>query len=195
MTTDLLVLARDPLFRGGGSAATEAFLAAARELGREPELVFDPHPGLRGPRRTWRRIEAARQLAFARRRLPPVRELWVVSTHALEGGPAARGGRAYRCWIGTTVDAEWRGRAPGLPRARRAAAAASLRPLRRLERRVLERAERVWATSGSSRSDLAEASGRDDVGGLPVPADVGRFVPAAPWPPAEATLVVRGRGH
>jgi glycosyltransferase involved in cell wall biosynthesis len=200
MAIDLAVLGRDPLFGGGGRAYTEAFLAAAAALGREPTLLFDPHPGLRGPRLTWRRVEALRQLAAARRFEPELRaarSAWVVSTHATEGGAAARSGRDYRCWLATTVDAEWTGRARGLAWMRRAGAAASLPVLRQLERGVLRRASRLYTISASSRTEVMEASGRDDVRVLPIPVDVEHFMPdpEAEWKRTldQPTLVFVGR--
>src|SRR5262249_12989616 len=62
MALDLVVLGQDPLFGGGALAQTNAFLSGARELGREPELLFAPNPGLRGRGVTWRRIEALREV-------------------------------------------------------------------------------------------------------------------------------------
>ena len=194
MIIDLAVVGRDPLFGGGGCAQTEAFCNAARELGREPELLFDPHPGLRGPRLTWRRVELLRQLAWARRPLPPAQTLWVVSTHAADGDGAARQRRQYDAWIGTTVQTEFAARSSGLPRMRRTAAAVSIPILRRIEREVLRRARRLYATSAASRTDIAEAVGRDDVCILPIPVDVQRFAPAPDWPPARPSLVFVGRG-
>src|SRR2546423_12515336 len=102
---------------------TEAFVSCARELGREPQLLFDAHPGLRGPQLTWRRVEVLRQLAWARRPLPPARAFWVVSTHAIDGGGVVRQKREHDAWIGTTLQTELAGRAKGLPPMRRAAAA------------------------------------------------------------------------
>jgi glycosyltransferase involved in cell wall biosynthesis len=191
---DLAVIARDPLFGGGGCVQTEAFLSGARELGREPQLLFDPHPGLRGPRLTWRRVEALRELAWARRPLPSARALWIVSTHATDGGGAVRQKRQYDAWIGTTVRTELAGRATGLSRMRRTAAAVSVPLLRGLERDVLRHARRLYATSVASRDDVAEAAERDDVHILPIPIDVRRFAPASDWPPAQPVIVFVGRG-
>jgi glycosyltransferase involved in cell wall biosynthesis len=190
---DLAVVGRDPLFGGGGWTQTEAFCSAARELGHEPELLFDPHPGLRGPRLTWRRVEVLRQLAWARRPLPSARAFWVVSTHATDGGRVARQKREYDAWIGTTVGTELAGRATGLPRMRRAAAAVGSPLLRAIERDVLRGARRLYATSAASRNDVAEASGRGDVGILPIPIDSERFAPAARWPPSKPMIVFVGR--
>jgi len=195
VTLDLAVVGRDPLFGGGGRAQAEAFCSAARELGRAPELVYDLHPGLRGPRLTWRRIEVLRQLAWARRPLPAARTTWVVSTHATDGAGASRQKRRYDAWIGTTVASELAGRSAGLPRAHRAAAAVGFPVLRALERDVLRNARRLYATSASSRDDVAEAAGRDDVRILPIPVDVERFAPAPAWPPVEPVIAFVGRGN
>ena len=180
MPYDLAVLGQDPRFGGGGLAQTDAFLSGVRSLGREPTLLFEPHPGLGDGRVTWRRVEALRQLSAARRLVAPARDarsLWVVATLAQHGGAAPRTGRAYACWIGTTIDSEWGGRAPGLPFARRLLAGASIGSLRRLERHVLEHATRLYATSPASRASVAAAGGvaAGDVGLLPIPVDSARF--------------------
>ena len=150
MPSDLVVIGQDPRFGGGGLAQTEAFLTAAKELGRDASFLFDPHPGLGRPRTTWRRVEALRQLAAARRLAADAtaaRSLWVVATLAHNGAAAPHTGRRYGCWIGTTIDSEWQGRAEGLPVARRIAAGISIRRLRAIERRVLSGAARVYATA------------------------------------------------
>jgi glycosyltransferase involved in cell wall biosynthesis len=180
LPSDLTVLGQDPRFGGGGLAQTNAFLAAARELGREPALLYDPHPGLGDRRLTWRRVEALREHAAARRLSESASKacsLWVVSTLAQAGGAAPLSGHRYGCWIGTTIDAEWRGRAAGLSPLRRAAAAASIRTLATLERRVLHGAARVFTTSEASRAQVAAVAQRD-VGILPIPVDFERFYPA-----------------
>ncbi len=182
MPFDLAVLGQDPRFGGGGHAQTEAFLSAARALGREPELLYDPHPGLGGPRLTWRRVEGLRQLGAARRLAQPARKarsLWVVATLAQHGGAAPRTGRPYACWIGTTIDSEWAGRRPGLGPARRALASASVPMLRRTERGVLRGASRLYATSPASRASVARAAGVSEsvVSVLPIPVDTQRFSP------------------
>lgn len=178
---DLAVAAPDPAFGGGGRAQTEAFLAAAKALGREPSLVYATHPGLAG-RVSIDRIEAVRQARAARRLSPTLRSArsaWVVSTIAVHGGAAARSGREYSAWIGTSLADEWRGRARGLAPAHRAAFAASLPFLRRLERDVLVGASRLFATSEAARHGVSEASGlpEDRIGLLPIPVDLDRFRP------------------
>jgi glycosyltransferase involved in cell wall biosynthesis len=183
MPLDLAVLGQDPRFGGGGLAQTNAFLEAAAALGRTPTLLYEPHPGLGDPELTWRRVEALRQLRASRRLEAPAREarsLWVAATLAQDGGAAARTGRPYACWLGTTIDSEWHGRAPGLSPAHRALAGASLRTLRRIERSVLDWAEgRLYATSAASRASVATAAGLDEaeVEVLPIPVDVERFTP------------------
>jgi phosphatidylinositol alpha-mannosyltransferase len=104
--------------------------------------------------------------------------VWVVSTHATDGGPAAAAHRPYSCWIGTTVESEWRGRSVGIGRIRREAARASIPFLVKLERRVLSSASSVFATSPSSRAAVAAACSRNDVEILPIPVDVDQFSPA-----------------
>jgi len=163
-------------------AQTQAFCTAARELGREPVLLSQPHPGLGGPRFSWRRVEALRQLAAARELEPAAREarsLWVATSLAQNGGAAPRSGRPYGCWIGTTIGAEWAGRSPGLSPSHRLAAGASRPVLERIERRVLAGAAALYATSPASLAEVAAASGRDDVGVLPIPIDADRFTPAS----------------
>src|SRR5687767_4898404 len=174
MPLDLAVLGQDPRFGGGALAQTDAFLAGADALGRRATLLYEPHPGLGERELTWRRVEALRQLSAARRLVPVARDarsLWVVATLAQHGGAAPRTGRPYACWLGTTIDSEWHGRAPGLPPLHRAAAGASFRTLRLLERRVLQGARRLWATSAASRASVAAAAGLDEaaVGVLPIP--------------------------
>jgi glycosyltransferase involved in cell wall biosynthesis len=179
VSVDLAVVGRDPLFGGGGLAQTNAFIDGARALGRDPILVFDPHPGLRGPKVTWRRVEALRQRTAHRRTdLQLARSIWVVSTHATDGGPALEARKPFACWIGTTVEAEWRGRATALDIPRRLLAATSNRQLRSQERHVLTRASFVYATSLSSRDAVAAASGRDDVRIMRIPVDTLVFSPA-----------------
>jgi glycosyltransferase involved in cell wall biosynthesis len=184
MPCDIAVIGQDPRFGGGGLAQTDAFMTAARDLGRDPSLLFDPHPGLGRPRTTWRRVEVLRQLAAARRleaEAASARSLWVVATLAQHGGAAPRTGHRYGCWIATTIDAEWGGRAPGLAGTRRVAAGASIRPLRAIERRVLRGAEHVYAISAASCSDVAASAGLDEgkVRLLPIPVELGRFQSAS----------------
>src|SRR5262245_61866265 len=146
MPLDLAVLGQDPRFGGGASAQTNAFLEGAEALGRTPALLYDAHPGLGDPRVTWRRVEALRQPRSARELEAPAREarsLWVVATLAQHGGAASRTHRPYGCWIGTTIDSEWDGRAAGLSPVHRALAGASIRGLRRIERGVLDGAARL----------------------------------------------------
>lgn len=183
MADDLVVLGQDPRFGGGSAAQTEAFLAGATALGRRPAWLYDEHPGLDSGRITWRRVEALRQLAAARRLEPAARaapSLWVVAALAQHGMAAVRSGRPYGCWVGTTIRSEWEGRAPGMPPLRRAAAGLSVPGLAALERGVLRGAARVYATSPASRADVARAAGvpEQSVGLLPIPVDLGGFAPA-----------------
>jgi glycosyltransferase involved in cell wall biosynthesis len=199
VNVDLAVVGRDPLFGGGGLAQTNAFIDGARELGRDPILVYDAHPGLRGPRVSWRRVEALRQRTAHRRTdVRHARSIWVVSTHATDGGPALDAHKPFACWIGTTVEAEWAGRAPALSTPRRVLAAIGSGQLRSQERRVLTQASCVYATSLSSRDAVASASGRDDIKIMRIPIDTRLFSPAPDeeWRRSLATptVVFVGRG-
>jgi glycosyltransferase involved in cell wall biosynthesis len=183
---DLVALGQDPQYGGGAVAQIDAFLAGARELGRRPELIFAPHPGLRGKRLTWRRVEALRELEASRLLVPQARDArscWVVATVAHYGGAAPRAHRRYGCWLGTSIVSEWSGRAIGLGRAKRIAAASSLRTLRAIEQRVVAEAARVYATSAASAAQIATATScsPDEIGLLPIPVDSNRFFPDDDW--------------
>lgn len=179
---DLAVVGQDPAFGGGARAQMDAFLTAAAALGRQPELLFAPHPTFAGRRVTLDRVEWLRQLRSARTLAPAVttaRTAWVVAATASHGYPAARSGRPYAAWVGTSLEDEWRGRAAALPPSRRLALEANRVPLRRLERAVLAGASRVYATSRGSRLSLARAAGLDEtaIGVLPLPVDLAEFRP------------------
>ena len=179
---DLAVLGPDPRFGGGGAAQVDAFLVAARELGRDPELLFAPHPTFDGRAWTADRVEAIRQLRSGLRHAPPGKEaasLWVVGPLATHGLAAPPTERRYGCWLGTTLDDEWTARARGLERGRRVAQRLNALALRRLERRVIREAARVYATSPGSRTALAAASRlpEAEIGVLPIPVDVETLVP------------------
>jgi len=195
---DLAVLGADPRFRGGALAQMEAFWHGAVALGRRPSFHYALHPSLAGVSvegspldaagvpSAFRWFDAGNQ-ALAGGWLAPelkdARELWVVSTSASHGYAALRSGRPYRAWIGTGLSDEWAGRRPGLPASRRLALRVNAPFLRRLERRVLQGAERVYATSPSSRASVARAGGLDEdrVGILPIPVDVDAFRPSDDW--------------
>jgi glycosyltransferase involved in cell wall biosynthesis len=180
MEVDLAAIGSDPEFGDGSRTLTEAFLTAAGALGRAPQLVYDVHPGVRGGGFTWRRVEALRALTASRRvHVPSSRSLWVVSTRASDGYPASTTRRPYSCWIGTTIESEWRGRRATMKPLHRAAAGLSISPLRKLERHVLRHARAVYAISAASRDDVAAAGSREDVGVLSIPIDIERFTPAA----------------
>ena len=173
--TDLAVIGMDPAFGGGAKAQTDAFLAAAAELGRDPELFYCRMPS------GVRRLDAGNQLAFAVRVTPRLREasdIWIATTSASSGYGAVRSGRPYSCWIGTGLADEWAGRRPGLRASRRVALRVNGPILLQLERRVLQGAERVYATSPWSRASVARAGRLDEdaVGILPIP--VTGFEPA-----------------
>lgn len=192
---DLAVVGADPRFRGGALAQMEAFWRAAAELGRELSFEYLAHPSLAGVpldgsplegpglRASFGRLDAANQLAAGLRlapRLRHARSVWVVSTTAAHGYAALRSGRPYACWIGTGLADEWAGRRPGLPASRRLAIRANAPVLRRLERRVLQGATHVYATSPWSRASVARAGGisEERVGILPIPVDLDDFTPA-----------------
>lgn len=173
---DLTVIGQDPRYGGGAAAQINAFLDGARELGRDPELVYIPHPTFDGRRLTPDRIEAVR-VRRARRSLGA--PLWAVATTAHHAAPALRGDVPYDAWVGTSLRDEWHGRRAGLSRSRRLAQTVNARPLLTVERRVLQRARRLFATSAWSRRTLAEAGSLDEaaIGVLPLPVDVGEFTP------------------
>jgi glycosyltransferase involved in cell wall biosynthesis len=192
--SDLAVLGMDPRFRGGALAQMEAFWRAAVELGRDPSFHYFAHPSLVGVtvngspldipglRAPFRRLDAANHLAAGVRLAPKLRDarsLWVVSTSAAHGYAALRSGRPYACWIGTGLADEWEARRSGLPLSRRVALRINAPVLRRLERRVLRDATRVYATSPWSRASIARAGGlaEEEVGILPIPVDLERFTP------------------
>jgi glycosyltransferase involved in cell wall biosynthesis len=193
--TDLAVVGADPRFGGGLLAQMEAFWRAAVDLGREPSFHYLAHPGLAGVplgasplagpglKAPFGRIDAANQVAAGFRlagRLEGARSVWVVSTSAAHGYAALRSGRPYACWIGTGLADEWAGRRPGLPASRRLALRVNAPVLRRLERSVLQGAAHVYATSPASRAGVARAGeiAEERVGILPIPVDLGSFVPA-----------------
>jgi glycosyltransferase involved in cell wall biosynthesis len=184
MGLDLVVLGQDPLFAGGALAQTNAFLSAARELGREPELLYAPNPGLRGGGITWRRIEALREVRAGRtleRQAHDARSCWVVGTVAHYGAAAPRSGRSYGCWLGASIASEWKGRAAGLSALRRLASGASVPTLRSLEREVVRNAAAVYATSPASAAQIAAGTDlpSSEIGLLPIPVDSTVFIPEA----------------
>ena len=192
---DLAVVGADPRFGGGALAQMEAFWRGASELGREPTFEHLAHPSLAGVSiegspldgpglpAPFGRFDAANQLAAGWRLAPRLRaakSVWVVSTTAAHGYAALRTGRPYACWIGTGLADEWAGRRPGLVASRRLAIRVNAPILRRLERQVLRAATHVYATSPWSRGSVARAAGlaEEEVGILPIPVDLERFVPA-----------------
>ncbi len=194
--SDLAVLGPDPAFGGGGAALVQAFLAAAVSLGRTPEL----HHG-RMPSRS-RPFDAANQVAFGRRVAPLIgdaSDVWVVATSASTGYGAALSGRPYSAWLATGHEDEWVGRRPGLPASRRFAIRVNAPTLRRLERRVLTGARRVFGISPSSARSVASAGGlaEGSVGVLPIPVDLDQFTPSPEWKAtlANPVLVFVGRAN
>ena len=177
--SDLLVLGQDPGFGGGAVALMEAFLAAARALGHDPELVYVSHPRFHAGARTIDHVEALRLVRGSRRLAPRLGDpapLWVVAAVATHGYAAVRSGRPYACWLATSLADENRGRLPGLPPSRRLAAHVNAPLLARLERAVLRGATHVYGISPAARRSLAAAGGlpEERVGVLPLPVDVER---------------------
>jgi glycosyltransferase involved in cell wall biosynthesis len=194
--SDLAVLGPDPAFGGGGAALVDAFVTAAAALGRTPEI----HHG-RMPSRS-RPLDAANQVAFGRTiapRLRGARDVWVVATSASTGYGAALSGRPYSAWLATGHEDEWAGRRPGLRASRRLAIRVNAPALRRLERRVLVGARRVYGISPSSARSVARAGGLDasSVDVLPIPVDLDRYTPAPAWEETltDPVLVFVGRAN
>jgi D-inositol-3-phosphate glycosyltransferase len=104
----------------------------------------------------------------------------VVTTAGSYGLAATLSGRPYSCWIATALEDEWEGRRPGLRLSRRLALRVNGPVLRRMERRVLRGATRVYGISPWSRASVAHAGGlpEDSVGVLPIPVDPHEFAPA-----------------
>lgn len=182
--TDLTVVGQDPGFGGGALALMNAFLDAAREAGREPELVYVPHPSFHPEDRSslLDRIETVRLWRGSRALVPSVRgarSAWVVAPLATHGLAAALSGRPYACWVTTSLASENAGRSTGLRLSRRIALRVNAPPLERIERRVLVGARRVFATGAWSRGDVASAAGLAPatIGILPLPVDAERFRP------------------
>lgn len=182
--SDLLVVGQDPGFGGGALALMDAFLEASRALGRDPELLYIPHPtfSTADELSPLDRVEALRIVRGSHRLAPKLagrRPVWVVAALATHGYAATLSGRPYACWIATSLADENAGRLVGLPVSRRLAAHASAPVLSRLERRVLRGASQVYGISAASRRSLATAAGlaeqRIDV--LPLPVDLARFAP------------------
>jgi glycosyltransferase involved in cell wall biosynthesis len=191
--TDVAVIGQDPRFGGGAFAQMEAFWNAVASLGRKPELFYVQHPSLTaiparepltalGISAPTRRLDAANQW-WAARHLPShvrsARSLWVVATTAQYGAAATRVGRRYACWVGTSLDDEWRPQLRLLPRSRRLARRINGPILRRLERQTLRGAELLFATSEASRSAVSLAAGlpSDAIGIIPLPVDTDAFTP------------------
>ena len=192
---DLAVVGQDPRFGDGVRSQMEAFWMAAEGLGQQPHLFHMAHPSLdgrpfTGPAADERtpvpavaaKLDGLNQAAAGIRigaRLGDWRSTWVVATTAPAGYGAARSGRRYGCWIGTSLEDEWRGRRAGLSPSRRAALALNAPVLRRLERIVLRRATSVYATSAYSAALVAEASElpHERIRVLPISVDVDRFAP------------------
>jgi glycosyltransferase involved in cell wall biosynthesis len=190
----------DPAFAGGVWRQTEAFLDGARALGREPVLHYALHPSFAGAARPFPgtevplgHVDSLNRLLAGRRIAPQLEEpLWVVATTAPYGSPALLSGRPYACWLGAGVAEESAARWTGLPRSRRLALRLNEPILRRLERHVIRGAAAVYATSPSSRAEVARAGrlAEGDVGILPIPVDLERFRPSPEEPDLERPLLV-----
>jgi len=207
------VVAQDPRFGRGALAQLEAFWRGAAGLERRPELFYLRRrslsgtdiagspldvPGLPGPLSA---VDALHQTIDARRLVPGLRHarsVWVVSTIASYGYPAARSGRPYACWIATALADEHAARRRRISKARGLALAANGPVLRRLERNVLQGATHVYAISAATRDRLAEVADLDAgaIGVIPIPIDLTDFsaLPDHVWLEALAapTLVFVG---
>jgi glycosyltransferase involved in cell wall biosynthesis len=134
------------------------------------------------------------------RRLRDEPVIWVVGTTAPYGAPALKAHRPYACWLGTGLESEWAARRQGLAPSRRLALAINRPGLLALERRVLQNARFVYATSPSSKRTLAEAGGLplEAVSILPIPVDLERFkpLPTEEWHAelTRPTIIFVGRG-
>jgi len=193
---DLAVLGQDPRYGGGAAAQLESFMTGALEAGRRPQLLYVAQPALEtetvasplldvpGSHVPFARVATAQQLLGGRRlalQLRGARSVWVAATTASYGAAALREARPFGCWLATTLAAEARVQRQGLPWSRRIAATINSPFLRRIERDALRRAAAVYATSASSRTEMAEASGLDEreIGVLPVPVNTASFAPVS----------------
>jgi glycosyltransferase involved in cell wall biosynthesis len=193
---DLAVLGQDPRYGGGAATQLESFLAGAIDAGRRPQLLYVSHPSLvnepvrstlldvPGVHVPLAHVAAAQQLLGGRRqagRLQAARSVWVAATTASYGAAALRGAQPYGCWLATTLAAEARVQRPELPWSRRVAATINSPFLRHIERDVLRGAAAVYATSASSRAEIAETSGLNEreIGVLPVPVNTSSFAPVS----------------
>ena len=170
---DLAVVTQDQRFGGGALAQTQAFVRAATDLGRTPTLLYPRFVPV---------VDSLAQLGASRRLSRAVltaRSSWVVAAAAPYGDAAVRSGRPYAAWIGTSLDDEWASRRLNLPSSRRLALALNAPLLRRLERRVLRGARRLYATSPSSRAAISAAADLEPgaIGILPIPVDTELFQP------------------
>jgi glycosyltransferase involved in cell wall biosynthesis len=210
LTPDVAVVTQDPRFGGGAVTQLRAFVAGAEAMDRSPTVIYARRPPLAGKSplgdvevveagSRLGRIDAAGLPLAARQLTPPVaqaRSVWVSATVAFYGLPALRSGRRYGCWIGTTYDAEQRGRLPALDAMRRLSARLNGIALRRWERAVLGHAAIVLApTEGIAAEVEATAGGSTSVGVLPIPIDTRRFVPLDEheWTSGPPRLVFVGR--
>jgi glycosyltransferase involved in cell wall biosynthesis len=200
VSADLAVIGPDPLFGGGATAQADAFLDAARGLGRVPELFYVPHQTLRpgSARPLLERLEVVRIRRGARALLPRLagfRSVWVAATVATHGYAAALGDAPYGCWVATTIASENRGRLRGLPTSRAVALRLNAPALRKIEREVLRGARRVYAMSEATRLEVTEAAGIavDRVGILPFAVGAEYFSPLDDGRREHPTVVFVGR--
>jgi glycosyltransferase involved in cell wall biosynthesis len=184
VSSELAVIGPDPLFGGGATAQADAFLDAARELGRRPELFYVPHRTLRpgSHRPLLERLEVMRIRRGARALLPRLagfESVWVAATVATHGYAAALGDAPYGCWVATTIASENRGRLHGLPMSRAVALRLNAPGLGKIEREVLRGARRVYAMSEATRHEVTATAGIaiDRVGILPFAVAPDYFLP------------------
>ena len=182
------VVTQDPRFGGGAYAQTEAFVRAARELGRTPDSCTRDSSRSSTPSAQLARVAPARARRRAARSALGGRGRSAARRGRAPVGPALR--RLDRHGAGRGV-----GRAKGVPaplaatraRPQRAAPAPPRAP------RAAGRAA-LYATSASSRAASPQrgASRRTRWGSLPIPVDLEIFQPA-PRKERENMVVFVGR--
>ncbi len=201
---DIAVVGQDPWLRGGYRSQAAAFWSAAAELGREPHLFCIAHDRATSLVRHSLAVRPRRVLdeRLSRTAYPAIvpelgalnhvinasriksalaraGSVWVVTTSAHYGFPAAVCGRPYACWVGTGFTDEAAARCAGLPLSRRLSLRMNAPVYRQLEREVLKRAAAVYATSPTSRRAVVAAADLDPdaVGLLPIAIDANVFRP------------------
>ena len=189
----MLTVLQDPAGKGGTATAVHwyrAWMDANRPAERVEHYLDDSTAATLRQVATWD-VQAAVPRLWPRLHLPQYatgafllrdevrgREIHVVGASAVHGALAGRH-PVQVVWIATTITDErrpeiWRGRSP----ARRALYRATRRPLARLDRAVVHRAERILAMSVHTADRLvAEGADHRRVEVVPVPVDTATFAP------------------